>query len=67
MARYRVGEGGVRVIRPNVTYSLPPGVVLDELPERYEGTLEVVEMDELPKAVHGYPDKMIRPTEDKSL
>jgi hypothetical protein len=65
MARYRVGEGGVRVMRPNGTYSLPPGAVLDELPERYEGTLEVVEWDE-PKAVHGYETAVIRPAEDKS-
>lgn len=69
MPRYRVGSEGVRVIRPNGTYSLPPGAVLDEIPEQYEGRLEVLELDdvEAPKAVHGYADKMLRPTEDKSL
>jgi hypothetical protein len=64
MPRYRVGSEGVTVIRPNGTYSLPPGAELDAIPEHYEGTLEVVEWDE-PKAVHGYADKMLRPSEDK--
>lgn len=71
MPRYRVGSEGVRVIRPNGSYSLPPGVELDELPEHYEGTLEVVEMDDLLARPHfrkrlgGYEDKAIRPPEDK--
>ncbi len=66
MARYRVGEGGVRILPVRgAPYSLPPGVVLDELPARYEGKLEVIELDELPKREHGYSDKMIRPAEDK--
>lgn len=46
-------------------YSLPPGVVLDELPARYEGKLTAIELDDLPKREHGYSDKMIRPSEDK--
>jgi hypothetical protein len=64
MARYRVGEEGVRVTTASgAVYSLPPGVVVDELPDRYEGTLEVIEW----KAVEGYENKVIRPAEDKSL
>lgn len=74
MARYRVGEGGLRVITARGTYSLPPGVVLDELPERYNGTLVVLNLDNLPTAdpsvappVDGasagafYEDRMLRP------
>lgn len=52
----------MRVIRPNGTYSLPPGTMLDDLPDHYEGTLELVEW----KRLDGYADKMIRPAEDKS-
>lgn len=65
MARYRVGSEGLRVITARGTYSLPPGAVLDEQPERYEGTLEVVEW----KRLDGYEDKMIRPGqyEDKGV
>lgn len=61
--RWRVGEGGLRVMTARGTYSLPAGAVVDELPERYEGTLEVTEW----KEVSGYADKMLRPSEDKSL
>lgn len=61
--RWRVGSEGLKVIRPNGSYSLPPGAVVDELPERYEGTLEVIEW----KRLDGYADKVIRPAEDKSL
>lgn len=60
--RWRVGKGGLRVITARDSYSLPAGTVLDELPERYEGTLEVVEW----KRLDGYADKMLRPAEDKS-
>lgn len=64
--RWRVGEGGVRVINRNGSaYSLPPGAVLDDLPERYEGTLEVLEWDAFRKRRGGYQDKAIRPAEDK--
>lgn len=63
MPRYRVGEEGVRVITGRGTYSLPPGAEIDELPDRYEGSLELIEW----KAVEGYEDKMLRPAEDKSL
>jgi hypothetical protein len=67
MTRYRVGSEGVRVIRPNGSYSLPPGTVLDDLPEHYEGTLEMIEGDDPPKRRKGYADKAVRPAEDKSL
>jgi hypothetical protein len=76
MPRYRVGSEGLRVITTRGIYSLPPGTVLDEIPERYEGKLEVVELDEAPnlldrpvfrKRLRGYADKRIRPAEDKSL
>lgn len=60
MARYRVGSEGIRVITARGSYSLPPGAVLDEIPDQYEGKLEVIQLD-------GYADKMIRPAEDKSL
>lgn len=63
--RWRVGEGGLRVITARGTYSLPAGAVLDEIPARCEGTLEVVEWGEMPKSVFGYPVKVIRPAEDK--
>jgi hypothetical protein len=64
MPRYRVGEGGVRVTTARgAVYSLPPGAVVDELPDRYEGTLQVVEWT----AIDGYDTKVIRPAEDKSL
>lgn len=66
MARYRVGEGGVRVISGRGTYSLPPGTVLEEIPHQYEGKLETIEWDE-PKRVDGYQTAVIRPAEDKSL
>lgn len=67
MARYRVGEGGVRILpERGAPYSLPPGVVLDELPARYEGSLAVVEWDDA-KRLAGYADKAIRPAEDKGL
>lgn len=67
MPRYRVGEGGVRVIRPNGTYSLPPGAVVDELPHRYEGELREIQGDGTSKRLDGYADKMLRPIEDKGL
>jgi hypothetical protein len=69
MARYRVGEEGLRVITSRGTYSLPPGAEIAEIPDQYDGTLEVLELDEVPplKVVGGYADKMIRPAEDKSL
>lgn len=67
MARYRVGSEGIRVITARGAYSLPPGAVLDEIPERYEGKLEVVQFDDLPKRLDGYAAKVIRPAEDKSL
>lgn len=64
-ARYRVGEGGLRVVTPRgAAYSLPPGAVLDEIPYRYQGTLTLVEWDE-PKRLGGYEDKRLRPDEDK--
>lgn len=69
MARYRVGEGGIRVTTSGgAVYSLPPGAVLDEIPQRYEGKLIVEELDEAPplKAVHGYANKMLHPVEDKA-
>lgn len=68
-ARYRVGSGGVRVIPSRgAAYHLPPGVVLDEIPNRYEGSLELVEWDEA-KQVDGYEDKRLWPGqyEDKGL
>jgi hypothetical protein len=78
MARYRVGEGGVRILPARgAPYSLPPGVELDEIPHQYEGTLEVVALDEVQsvglldrpvfrKRLGGYEDKVIRPAEDKA-
>lgn len=66
MARYRVGEGGLRVTTARGSYSLPPGVVLDEIPASYEGTLTVEALDEIePKQIGGYENKMLRPAEDK--
>lgn len=65
-ARYRVGEGGLRVTTPRGTYSLPPGAVLDEIPHRYEGTLTLIEWSE-PKHIDGYEDKRLMPAEDKRL
>lgn len=59
--RYRVGEGGVRVVTARGAYSLPPGAVLDELPHQYEGTLEVIEW----KRLDGYETAVVRPAEDK--
>jgi hypothetical protein len=70
MARYRVGEEGLRVTTASgAVYSLPPGAEIAEIPDQYDGTLEVLELDEVPplKVVGGYADKMIRPAEDKSL
>jgi len=62
MPQYRVGSGGLRVIHRDGSESqLPAGCVIDELPERYEGKLDVIEF----KQVHGYADKQIRPAEDK--
>lgn len=59
---WRVGSGGLRVINPDGSeYRLPPGIVLDEVPISYEGTLTVVVWGERP----GYSDKMLRPAEDK--
>ena len=68
-ARYRVGESGVRILPPRgAPYWLPPGVVLDELPGRYEGTLELIDWSE-PKQLDTYDDKAIHPGmyEDKGL
>lgn len=79
MARYRVGEGGIRVTtRGGAVYSLPPGTVLDELPVRYEGKLIAEQLDEAPaeslltnpifrKRLKNYERQVIRPPEDKSL
>lgn len=64
-ARYRVGDGGLRVTSPRGVYTLPPGAVLDEIPNQYEGTLTLVEWDE-PKRVDGYEDKRLRPAADKA-
>ena len=76
MARYRVGEGGLRVGLPDGVVSyLAPGTVLTEIPDHYEGKLIVDALDEiLPTAdpsvappVDGasagafYSDKMLRP------
>jgi hypothetical protein len=61
-----VGAEGLRVITARGTYTLPPDVVLDEIPERYEGKLIAEELDEIePKRVGQYEDKMIRASEDK--
>lgn len=67
-ARYRVGSEGVRIYPSRgAPYWLPPGVVLDELPGRYEGTLELLEWDE--RALDTYADKALYPGqyEDKGL
>ena len=64
MVRYRVGAEGLRVSTARGSYTLPPGAVLDEIPEHYEGKLEGIEET---KQEHGYADKMIRTAEDKSL
>jgi hypothetical protein len=74
MAQYRVGKGGLRVGLPDGVVSyLPPGTILDEIPESYDGTLIVVQLDSLPAAVSQtnpasgasagafYGDKMLRP------
>lgn len=66
MARYRVGAEGLRVITTRGTYSLPPGVVLNELPDRYEGTLTTEPLIESePKRLEGYETAVIRPGEVK--
>lgn len=66
MARYRVGAEGLRVITARGTYSLPPDVVLDEIPDQYEGKLIVETLDEIePKRLGGYENKMLTPAEDK--
>jgi hypothetical protein len=67
MARYRVGAEGLRVTTARGTYTLPPDVVLDDIPEQYEGKLLVETLDEidLPKRVGGYENKVIRVAEDK--
>jgi hypothetical protein len=66
-----VGAEGLRVTTARGTYTLPPDVVLDEIPERYEGKLIAEELDEIePKQVHGYENKARfagRDYEDKSL
>ncbi len=59
---WRVGEGGIRVTTSGgAVYSLPPDTVLEEMPDRYEGKLHLIEV----KHVHGYENKVIRPAEDK--
>lgn len=64
-ARYRVGEGGLRVVTSGgAAYSLPPGAVLDEIPHSYQGSLTLIEWDE-PKRLDGYEDKRLWPGEDK--
>ena len=64
MPQYRVGKDGVLIIQPDGgRFSLPPGTVLDEIPEGYEGKLEVIVET---KQEHGYADKMIRTAEDKA-
>lgn len=65
--RWRVGESGLRVITTRGTYSLPAGALLDELPERYEGGVELVDDEFQPagKRLGGYDNKMLRPAEDK--
>ena len=64
MTQYRVSKEGVTIILPDGgRYSLPPGAVLEELPDRYEGKLELIPET---KQEHGYADKMIRPAEDKA-
>ena len=64
MPQYRVSKEGVVIILPDgARYSLPPGAVLDELPDRYEGKLELIQET---KQEHGYADKMIRTAEDKA-
>ena len=63
MVQYRVSKDGVTIInRDGGRYSLPPGTVLDELPDRYEGKLELIPET---KQEHGYQNKVIRPAEDK--
>jgi hypothetical protein len=64
MVRYRVGAEGLRVSTARGSYTLPPGAVLYEIPDGYEGKLEVIVET---KQEHGYADKQLRPTEDKSL
>ena len=64
MVRYRVGAEGLRVSTASGVYTLPPGAILDEIPEGYEGRLEVIVET---KQEHGYADKQLRPAEDKSL
>ena len=62
MVRYRVGAEGLRVSTARGAYTLPPGAVLDEIPEGYEGRLEVIVET---KQEHGYQNKVIRPESDK--
>lgn len=62
-ARYRVTDEGLRVINPDgSSYSLPPGTVLDEIPHKYEGSLEVIAW----KRLDDYEDKMLRPAATKA-
>lgn len=65
--RWRVSAEGLRVITARGIYSLPPGTVLDELPDHYEGRLEAFEWDGPPvrKRLDGYQTAVIRPAEDK--
>lgn len=63
MPRWRVGEGGIRVVTPHgAAYHLPPGTVIEEIPHQYQGTLEVVEWDR----IDGYEDKRLQPPENKA-
>jgi hypothetical protein len=63
MVKYRVGAEGLRVSTASGTYTLPPGAVLDEIPEGYEGRLEVIVEG---KRMDAYGNKMIQPAEDKA-
>ena len=67
MALYRVGDRGLKVLRPDHTYvEYPAGqvVAFAVLPEAYEGELREIRAD--PK--HGaYEDKSRRAKDDKAL
>lgn len=63
MPRWRVGEGGIRVVTPHgAAYHLPPGTVIEEIPHQYQGTIEVIEW----KQLDGYENKSLKPPEDKA-
>jgi len=64
MVQYRVGAEGLRVSTARGSYTLPPGAVIDEIPEGYEGKLEVIVEG---KRMDAYGKKVILPAEDKSL